>query len=157
MNSKEYIRVSNIIKESLVNGEGIRTVIFLSGCELNCKGCHNKDLQNPMAGKDVLIDGLIDSVRENYDMIDGVTLSGGDPFFQYEKTLILCKELKSNFPEKSIWVYTGKLLPEIIDKYNEILKYVDVIVDGPYIEELNTGNTLYRGSSNQKIIEINNN
>lgn len=142
------------IPNSFTNGEGVRDTIFLSGCIHNCDECHNKEGQNPNYGKDMDIEELVEILRINNDMVDGITLSGGDPLYQYEKTLELCKAIKeSDMKNKNIWMYTGYTIDIIRERFVDILDYVDVIVDGKY--EKNLPSAEYRGSNNQKIIRIN--
>lgn len=146
------IRIANILNESLVNGEGIRTVVFFSGCNKYCQGCHNLDLQNFNSGYDISVDDLVEKILRNKHMIDGVTLSGGDPLCQYSACLELCKKLKIH--GFNIWLYTGETYEEIFLKYRHILYDVDTIVDGRYIESLKEEGLEFRGSSNQKIIYL---
>lgn len=148
----DKIRIGSILNESLVNGEGIRTVVFFSGCNKFCKGCQNEGLQDFKAGYDISIDDLVDKILENRAMIDGVTLSGGDPLCQYIGCLKLCKKLKKH--GINIWLYTGETFDQILLRYNSIVHYVDVIVDGRYEESLKRDGLLYRGSSNQTIIHL---
>lgn len=148
------IRVAGYVYNSLANGDGVRDVIFLSGCKLNCKGCQNKELQDENFGEDVLIADIVDRVKENIGIIDGVTISGGDPFYQADKLYLLCKELKKH--NINIWVYTGNVYLDIIKNksYERVLDFIDVLVDGPFIESLKT-DVKYIGSSNQNIIRLN--
>lgn len=148
----DKVRVGSILNESLVNGEGIRTVVFFAGCNKNCKGCHNQELRNFKAGEEILIDDLVEQILKNKNMIDGVTLSGGDPLCQYMGCLKLCKKLKKH--GINIWLYTGETLEKILLRYSSIIHYVDVIVDGMFEESLKREDLLYRGSSNQSIIHF---
>ena len=145
------IRIApSILHETLVNGEGIRSCVFFAGCNKYCKGCHNKDLQKFNAGIKRNIDDVVDEILKNRPMIDGVTLSGGDPLCQYKGSLELCKKLKEH--DINIWLYTGELYTRIKTHFSEILDFVDVIVDGKFDESLVSDKIKYRGSSNQKII-----
>ena len=142
---------------STVNGEGIRTVLWVSGCNHRCKGCHNPQTWDKNSG--VPFDS--DTFKEITDALsepfcNGLTLSGGDPLapFNYEEILSLCKKVKQMFPEKTIWVYSGFTYDFIKENRNEILNYIDVLVDGPYIEKLRDKKLQYRGSSNQNIIRL---
>lgn len=146
------IRLASILNESLVNGEGIRTVVFFSGCDKYCQGCHNIDLQDFNSGYEIDVDDLVEKILKNKHMIDGVTLSGGDPLCQYSACLELCKKLKNH--GFNIWLYTGETYEEIFLKYRHILYDVDTIVDGRYVESLNKEGLKFRGSSNQKIIYL---
>ena len=148
----DKVRIGSVLNESLVNGEGIRTVVFFAGCNKNCKGCHNQELRNFNAGEEISIDDLVEKILKNRSMIDGVTLSGGDPLCQYMGCLKLCKKLKKH--GINIWLYTGETLEKILLRYSSIIHYVDVIVDGMFEESLKREDLLYRGSSNQSIIHF---
>ena len=147
-----YIRVD---KFDLLNGDGCRVVLWLSGCNHHCKGCHNPETWNPTAGilfneqtKMEIFEAL------NKDYISGITYSGGDPLYpdNIETITTLAKEIREKFPSKDQWLYTGYKYEDIQDK--EILKYINVLVDGPFIEELKDPNLHWRGSSNQRIIKL---
>lgn len=149
------IRIGGVIYGSLVNGKGIRDVIFTSGCTHNCAGCHNTKLQDFKYGKEYPIDAVAEKLIRNSVMSDGITISGGDPLDQYEASLKLCKELKNKKTGINIWLYTGYTYEEIIENgFDEILSYIDAIVDGEFVAELKSDDCKYRGSSNQRIIYI---
>ncbi|MBQ8218210.1 MAG: anaerobic ribonucleoside-triphosphate reductase activating protein [Bacilli bacterium] len=146
-----------IYKTSLADGEGWRTVLFVSGCHHHCKDCHNKEAWNPNAGypftqevKEMLFDCIT-------DQIDGLTLSGGDPLHKKNiaEVTALCKEFKDRFPNKTIWLYTGNLYRDSKDL--EVMKYVDVVVDGEFRIDLKDTTLAFRGSSNQRIIDVHTN
>jgi len=139
-----------IIHESLVNGEGIRATVFFAGCDKDCKGCHNKELQNFKAGISREVDAIVTEILESKPMIDGVTLSGGDPMCQQHAALGLCRRLKDH--GINIWLYTGRTYNELIG--NSILSNVDVLVDGKFEEDLMSEKIKYRGSSNQNIMYL---
>ncbi|KXH81704.1 anaerobic ribonucleoside-triphosphate reductase activating protein [Sporosarcina sp. HYO08] len=146
------MRIMGIDTDATDNGNGIRTVIYVSGCNHYCKGCHNPSSWNPNNGIDYRISELITIIEEN--PIADVTISGGDSLtFQYEDTLMLVKEIKAK-TTKNIWLYTGFVFEELPKHKKEILRYVDVIVDGRF--ELAKKNLclLFRGSSNQRIIDV---
>ena len=145
---------SAIYKTSLADGVGWRTVLFVSGCNHKCKGCHNKKSWNPKCGKkftEVTKAVLFNCITDN---IDGLTLSGGDPLHPANVIELtqLCKEFKDKFPNKTIWLYTGSLYEDVKDL--EIMKYIDVIVDGEFILEQKDTTIAFRGSTNQKIIDV---
>ena len=144
-----------IYKSSLLDGVGWRTVLFVSGCSHKCKGCHNPESWDKNAGKE-FTDKVKDQLFSYIDRpeIDGLTLSGGDPlhFANLPTVTRLCKELKEKFPNKTIWLYTGCLFDDVKDF--EIMKYVDVVVDGPFILDKRNTKLHYRGSSNQNIIDV---
>lgn len=149
------MRYHNITNDDILNGDGIRVVLWVSGCEHKCFNC-----QNPITWNEN--DGLIfDKIAKNElyenlekDYIKGITFSGGDPLHKsniFEITNI-SKEIKQKFIKKDIWLYTGYTWEEI---YNlEIIKYLDVIVDGKYVDSLKDENLHWRGSSNQRVIDV---
>jgi len=145
----------NIIHDDMLNGDGIRVVLFVSGCSLNCKNCHNPQTWDKNSG--IIFDQeakneIFEELKK--DHILGLTLTGGHPLEEYNLNEVtkLCKEVKQNFPHKTIWLYTGYLYENI--KHLEILNYVDILVDGPYIESLKNKNLQWRGSSNQRVIDV---
>ena len=150
-----YIKIT---KNDIANGPGVRCVLWVAGCTLNCKGCHNKDAQNFKAG--MLFDD--DAKQELFDALDkpyiqGLTVSGGHALEQenFETTIKLLREVKEKFPTKDIWLYTGYLYEELYYReISRILLYVDVLVDGPYIEEQRDITLAFRGSRNQRLIDV---
>ena len=145
----------NILDCSIADGEGIRVALFVSGCSHHCRGCHNPESWNPDNGKEFTEETkekLFELVSKPY--VDGLTLTGGDPLFcdNIEEITKLCIEFKQKFPNKTIWLYTGYEFEQV--KHLELFRFVDVVVDGPYIEELRDITLPFRGSSNQKIIKI---
>ena len=145
------MRYVEITKSSFVNGEGCRTVLWVTGCNHHCDGCQNHDLQDPKYGKVMTTNTLSDLLKcLQKPHIDGLTLSGGDPMFPPNRDGIrlICQYLKAE-TGKSIWMYTGYLFQDIIN--DPVLEYVDVIVDGKYDKNKNLTPALYRGSSNQRI------
>lgn len=147
----------DILDCSIADGEGVRVVLFVSGCSHCCKGCHNPESWDPDNGKKFTTEvkeKLFELIDRPY--IDGLTLTGGDPLFcgNISEIRLLCLEFKRRFPNKTIWLYTGYELDQI--KGLDFLAYVDVIVDGEYKEELRDITLPFRGSSNQRIIYLNN-
>lgn len=147
---------SKIIYEDVVNGDGLRTTLFVSGCTLNCKGCHNKQSQNFRFGElytEQTKNKIIESLNNEY--VDGLSISGGDPLEpkNFKDVLELCKSVKEVYPYKTIWVWTGRTIEEILDTdANVVLQYIDVLIDGRYVEEYKNSSLLYRGSSNQRVL-----
>jgi anaerobic ribonucleoside-triphosphate reductase activating protein len=144
-----------IEKFSTNNGKGIRCVLWCSGCSLHCKNCHNPETWNEKSGLEwskEAEDELFSALSPNY--INGITYSGGHPLEQYNIETItkIVKRIKEKFPNKTQWLYTGYLWEDI--KNLEIIKYLDVIIDGPYIDELRNITLKFRGSSNQRIIDV---
>lgn len=149
------MRYHNITKCDMLNGEGVRVVLWLSHCEHNCKGCQNPQTRDENGGipfdKEAKLE-LFEALNNDY--IKGVTFSGGDPLstLNREKVLELAKEIKLLFPCKNIWLYTGYKWEEISDIKG--LENIDVLVDGEYIESLNFPSPKWCGSSNQRIISV---
>ena len=140
------MRIAGVNTCSLVNGDGVRYVIFVQGCKHHCKGCQNQWSWDMDGGTDIPVEMIAEDVRK-HRMIDGITLSGGDPFYQQDE----CVELLKLLPEYNVWIYTGFEYEEIAD--TELAKMADVIVDGPFVEELRCEGKMY-GSSNQRIIRL---
>lgn len=156
---KDKIRLADIIDTSLVNGSGLRSVIFCTYCEHNCPGCHNKELQSNDIGEYISITNIFNILEKNKAVTKKkVTFSGGDPFYQAEAFANLAKLLKEN--GYNIWCYSGFTLEEIKNSNDthklNLLKSIDVLVDGRYIESLKTGAKKYTGSRNQNIIYLKN-
>ena len=148
-----------IDKCSVSNGLGVRTVLWVSGCDVHCKSCHNQSTWDFNSG----IPFTEDTMQEIlYDLskpyIKGLTLSGGHPLDPHNapKVLEIVKRVKMVFPNKDIWIYSGYVWEDIIkdEILREILKYTDVLVDGAYVDELRDISLPFRGSSNQRIIDV---
>lgn len=137
------MRIAGTNSCSLVNGEGIRYVIFLQGCQHFCPGCHNPDTWDFENGEEVSVEKLAADISFR-KYIDGITLSGGDPFYQQEE----CLKLLDLLPDMNVWIYTGFEFDEIKD--TELAKRADALVTGPFVEELKCEGKMY-GSSNQEI------
>lgn len=145
----------DIKKDDLVNGDGIRVTLFVAGCEHHCKGCQNPQTWNPKGGIPFDEDAEKEIFAElEKEYIDGITISGGDPFYisNYFDVLHLVKEIKRNYPTKTIWIYTGYSFRSVA--HTELAQYVDVIVDEKFVEELKDNNAQWVGSTNQKVIRL---
>ena len=147
------LRVLDIIEETMVDGVGLRTSIYVAGCKHDCPFCHNPQSHSFEGGTEYEVEDLVDIVLA--DEFADLTLSGGDPMFQVEASLELCKKVKER-SKKSIWLYTGFTVEQIAKtRYlSRILPYVDVIVDGRYVHELRDESLPFRGSRNQRIIVV---
>ncbi len=148
------IRILDILEETMADGPGLRTAIYCAGCAHHCPGCHNPQSWDFMGGRMVRIEEILDIIKE--DEFSNVTFSGGDPLYQVEGFTELALRIKEE-TDKTIWCYTGFTYEEIIadERLSMILPYLDVIVDGPFIEEKKDKELLFRGSSNQRIIYLN--
>jgi anaerobic ribonucleoside-triphosphate reductase activating protein len=147
---------SSLTRDSIVDGPGLRTVLWTQGCIHNCKGCHNPKTHPLDGGFESSTEEIIQNL-EKIKLQKGITFSGGDPFIQPKP----CMEIASfcHTINWDVWVFTGYTYEEIIKKnnptWNEFLEEIDVLVDGPFIIEKKDLTLLYRGSSNQRIIDIN--
>ena len=160
-----------IEKTSVSNGTGIRVVLWISGCSLRCKGCQNPGTWDKNSGKlfdDEAKKELFEALDKSY--IQGITFSGGHPLEEYNLSdvYILIKEIKSNFPDKDIWLYTGltfdnilglivnnlEIVDDSLPELLEIIKLCDVVVDGMYVESLRDIRLKWCGSSNQRVIDV---
>lgn len=149
------MKYHNITKDDMLNGDGLRVVLWVSGCSHHCEGCHNKITWDCNDGLDFDDDAKLEIFKElENDYISGLTLSGGDPLFESNRETILelVKEVKSKYPHKTIWLYTGYKWEDIKDL--EIMKYIDILIDGKFIKELSDSKLMWRGSSNQNIINV---
>lgn len=149
------MRYHNITKDDMLNGDGLRTVLWISGCDHCCKECHNPITWDPNGG--LLFDEeakqeLFEVLERDY--ISGLTLSGGDPLYagNREDMLKLVKEVRERFPAKTIWMYTGFEWESI--EQLEIMDYIDVLVDGEFVVEKADPQIPWRGSSNQRVIDV---
>ncbi|WP_248549093.1 anaerobic ribonucleoside-triphosphate reductase activating protein [Paenibacillus odorifer] len=146
--------------ESINEGEGMRAVLFLSGCRHRCPGCFNPETWNFKYGEVFTLERqheIIAEIAAN-PLLDGLTLAGGDPFFSAEELLGFIYELRTVLPGFSIWIYSGYTYEELTalpgtPEWN-LLKQCQVLIDGRFVEELKDTTLLYRGSSNQRIIDI---
>ena len=148
------MRIIRIDKNNQVNGDGLRCVIWFAGCNHQCPGCHNPETWDFNCGHDLNIDDM-DIIYDQLerDEISGITLSGGYPIYQYKELLPFLEQIKINFPNKTIWCYTGFNYEEIY--HLPVMEFIDVLIDGKYISSLNPGinKILWRGSTNQRIID----
>lgn len=148
------LRVAGFLNHSTVNGDGFRSVLFVSGCPHNCPGCHNEEMQDFSYGETTSVSEVLTLIEKNKPLIDGITLSGGEPFEQCEGLLELVPIIKSW--GLSIWCYTGYLYEVLIQDplKMQLLSYIDVLVDGPFIRAAADENLKYKGSSNQRILKL---
>lgn len=137
-------------RESIVDGQGIRMVIWSQGCKMACPGCHNPETHNPCGGKEFDIEELKNEITKYAKYHQGITLSGGDPFLQPEANKELADHAHSLGLD--VWAYCGKTYEQLQD--NVLLSSCDVLIDGPFIKELRDVTLAFRGSSNQRIINV---
>ena len=149
------MRYHNITKDDMLNGDGLRVVLWVSGCNHCCKECHNPVTWDPNGGlefDEAAKKEIFGELSKSY--ISGITFSGGDPLHTnnaYEVTE-LAKEIKEHFPEKTIWLYTGSLWEEV--RRMELIQYLDVLVDGEFECDKKDASLHWKGSSNQRVIDV---
>lgn len=149
------MRYHNITKEDMLNGDGLRVVLWLSGCLHHCKNCQNPITWDPDDGlifDEAAKQELYEELDKDY--ISGITFSGGDPLYPgtREELTDLIKEIRSRYPDKTIWVYTGYDWETV--RGLELIPYINVLVDGRFVEELKDNNLPWKGSSNQRVIDV---
>lgn len=147
----EQFRVIDIVDGTTVDGPGFRTSIYFGGCEHHCPGCHNPSTWDVHSGDIMTKSELLKKIKENdFD----VTFSGGDPLLQIDNLIVLAAEIKKI--GKNIWCYTGYNYDDIVSspRLSRILDYVDVIVDGRYEADMRDTQLLFRGSANQRLIDV---
>lgn len=146
---------SKITKFDTSNGPGIRTVLWTQGCPHHCKGCHNPDTWDPDKGG-LVVTGTLTTILDSLapDYIRGLTISGGDPLAPYNRfeVGVISDIVKTIYPNKDIWIWTGYLWEEVKDL--EVMDYIDVLVDGPFILEQRDITHPYHGSPNQRVIDV---
>lgn len=149
------MKYAQIRMYDVANGEGIRETVFFSGCKHNCYNCFNKEYQNFNYGEEYtkeVEDKIIENLKN--ENISGLSILGGEPFQQDSKQLLsLVKRVKEEV-NKSIWLWTGYEFERIPNEYNDVLDYIDVLIDGKFIENLKDIRLKWRGSSNQRIIDV---
>lgn len=146
------MRIENITYPDVNNGTGCRVTLWIAGCSHHCAGCHNKETWDFNSGREFTKedkDKLFEILSLPY--IQGLTLSGGDPIDSYNDTLQLAEDVKTEFPNKDIWCYTGYTMEYMRDNYPEILKYIDTLVDGEFHIKEKDVTLAFRGSRNQRI------
>ncbi len=151
------LKLAGVVRESIVDGPGLRFAIFCQGCPHNCKGCHNMATHDFSEGYFCSLDKILNAIDAN-PLLDGVTFSGGEPFCQPEPFEQLATEIKKR--NLNIVVYTGYTYEELIAKAKEnaaimrLLDLTDILIDGPFIEAQKDLTLLFRGSRNQRVIDM---
>ena len=149
------MRFHNITKDDMLNGDGLRVVLWVAGCGHHCDECQNPVTWNPDGGVPFTEESrkeLFEALEKSY--VSGITFSGGDPLFctNEPEVLALAKEIRAKYPNKTIWLYTGYLWEYV--KAREIVNYIDVLIDGPYVKQLRDTKLHWRGSANQRVIDV---
>lgn len=142
--------VAKIEYSTSVDGVGLRNSLYVSGCHLQCEGCHNRDFWDIYSGKQQTIEEVYNAL--NVDDFD-ISILGGEPLMQYDGILQLCKMIKKQ-TSKTIWLWSGYTFETIQKEYPLILPYIDILIDGPFIKKYVEPNLKWRGSSNQRIVNV---
>ncbi len=157
MSYHNTLKIAGIIEESIVDGPGIRFVIFTQGCPHKCIGCHNPQTHDFNAGKEIEIDDIIKNINEN-PLLKGITLSGGEPFLQSKVLSTLIDKISNK--KLDVITYTGFKYEEILEKANEdnyfleLLYRTDILIDGRFEIDKRDETLKFRGSSNQRVIDV---
>ena len=150
------MRYNKIRKMDIADGPGVRVSIFMQGCSFNCKNCFNSETHDFAGGKE-FTDETIDRVLElcDNDYIEGLSILGGEPMHpkNIEGTTKLAKAFKEKFPNKNVWAWSGFQFDKDL-KDKEVLQYLDVLVDGQYVDELHNPKLKWKGSENQRVIDV---
>lgn len=147
------LKIAGIVNDSIVDGEGIRLTIFTQGCPHHCHGCHNPQTWSLSGGYEIDTDEVIERVKAN-PLLSGVTFSGGEPFLQPAPLAEIARTVHQL--GLNVWSYTGFTMEQLQKRTDahQLLDEVDVLVDGPYIEALRDLTLRFRGSSNQRILNL---
>lgn len=150
------MRYNKIRKMDIADGPGVRVSVFMQGCSFHCKNCFNEETWDYEGGKEFnvgVVNEILDLCEEDY--IKGLSVLGGEPMnpVNIKGTEMLVKAFKERFPDKTVWVWSGYTFEDYLSK-QEAIKYVDVIVDGQYKDELHNPKLSWRGSENQRVIDV---
>ncbi len=160
MAATEYLRLSGIVRESIVDGPGLRFVVFCQGCPHHCPGCHNPQTHDFKGGKDVPLNRILAEIQKN-PLLKGVTFSGGEPFCQAGAFAQLGRKIKGFSKALDIAVYTGYTYEQLTEKARldpdtaSLLAVSDFLIDGPYLADERDLSLCFRGSRNQRYIDLN--
>lgn len=153
MAQTDILRIAGLVDESIVDGPGFRYAVFTQGCTHNCPGCHNPHTHDPNGGREIVIDEIVDNIKKN-PLLDGITLTGGDPFLQAGPCALLAQKIKQL--GLTVVTYTGYTLEELLKRpdFMPLLEQTDILIDGPFQIEKRSLDLLYKGSLNQRIIDV---
>lgn len=149
------MRYHNITKDDMLNGDGLRVVLWVAGCSHCCKECQNPLTWDPDGGlpfDETAKSEIFEQLEKSYN--SGITFSGGDPLHSANRLDVrnLMEEIKTRYPDKTIWLYTGDVWENVL--HYPLMKYVDVLVDGEFVAALKDNKLLWKGSSNQRVIDV---
>ena len=149
------MRIANVISDSIVDGPGLRLTVFTQGCPHHCPGCHNPDTWEPDGGEERSVEDLAALLEVN-PLLKGLTLSGGEPFLQAGACAALARAARRRGLD--VWTYTGYTWETLTgadrEDWRELLEETDVLVDGPFLQERKSYAALFRGSDNQRLIDV---
>lgn len=148
------LKWSAIRKQDIANGPGTRVSIWVQGCNFHCKNCFNPETWDPNAGHVLGPKVLKQFLDLGNQEIAGYSILGGEPLLNCKEMLQLVKKIKEIHPNKTIWMWTGYLYENLSPEQMEVLKYVDVLIDGRFVDDLKNPNLKFRGSSNQRVINV---
>ena len=151
----DFLRIGGIEPESIVDGPGFRYTVFVQGCCFSCPGCHNPQLQTFDGGREMALDDMVRDIQAN-PLLDGLTLSGGEPFTQALACAALAEAVRAR--GLSVITFTGYLWEDLLasgrEDWRRLIEASDIIVDGPFIQSLRDPDLRFRGSSNQRLIDV---
>jgi anaerobic ribonucleoside-triphosphate reductase activating protein len=151
----EFLNIGGIESESIVDGPGFRYAVFVQGCDFRCPGCHNPQLQPFAGGRRVFLDELVAAIKAN-PLLSGLTLSGGDPFTQAVSCAALAEQVRDL--GLSVMVYTGYLWEDLLAAnrpcWRRLIEAANILVDGPFIQARKNIDLRFRGSANQRLINV---
>jgi len=151
------MKIAGIVHDSIVDGPGLRFVVFTQGCKLRCEGCHNPDTWDADGGTEISVDDIINDMLSN-PLIDGLTLTGGEPFEQAADCISLATVARDN--GLNVWIYTGKTFEELQEESKsncsvaELLKLTNVLIDGKFVLTERTLSQKWIGSNNQRVLDV---
>jgi len=149
------MRIAEYVQDSIVDGPGLRFTLFVQGCPHRCAGCHNPQTHSPDGGRETSPEDIIREMLRN-PLTDGLTLSGGEPFAQAAECALVARAAREH--GLNVWVYSGWTIEELLadsdPAIQELLSVCDVLIDGPFVMEEHTLALPWRGSSNQRILDI---
>lgn len=159
INGTTTIQMYGTVEDSIVDGPGLRFSVFVQGCPHHCRGCHNPESWSIEGGYQQSLDALVQEI-EAAKLTQGITLTGGEPFDQAPQLIYVVRKLKEHNPALSVWAYSGYHYEDLLADANEqgtqeLLDLCDVLVDGPFMQDLNSYELVWKGSSNQRVIDLN--
>ena len=154
---RKTLKIAGTVQDSIVDGPGLRFVVFTQGCDRQCEGCHNPATWNPAGGTDKPVEEIINTMLEN-PLTDGLTISGGEPFLQAAECAALAKAARQ--AKLNVWVYSGYTFEQLLlrignePSVRELLLHTDVLVDGAFDLSKRTLSLKWRGSLNQRVLDV---